>query len=40
MVISSENAGKVTVEGKFPCAVCRNSVSSNSISASFAGDRV
>ena len=23
MMISSENAGNVTMEGKFPCAVCR-----------------
>ena len=22
-MISSENAGKVTVEGEFPCAICR-----------------
>ena len=29
-MINSENAGKVTVEGKFPCAVCRKGVGSNS----------
>ena len=23
MILSSGNAGKVTIEGKFPCAVCK-----------------
>ena len=31
MVISSKNNGKVTVEGKFPCAVCRKGIGSKSI---------
>lgn len=31
MKISSENAGKVTEEGKFHCPVCRKGLSSNSI---------
>ena len=31
MMIYCENAGKVTAEGKFSCAACRNSVGSNSI---------
>ena len=31
MVISSENAVTVSVEGKFPIAVCRQCVGSNSI---------
>ena len=35
MLISSENAAKVTGEGKFPCAVCKNRVGSNSILCQF-----
>ena len=31
MMTSSENTGMVTTVGKFPCAVCRKSVDSNSI---------
>ena len=34
-MISSENTGKVTIEGKFPCAVCRKGVGSNSIPCQF-----
>ena len=30
MTISSENAGKVAMEGKFPCAVCKKCVGINS----------
>ena len=30
-MISSENAGTVTIEGKFLCAVCRKGVGSNSM---------
>ena len=30
-IISSENAGKVTADGKFPCAVCRKGVGRKSI---------
>ena len=29
MIISSKNAGKVTVEGKCSCVVCRKGVGSN-----------
>ena len=36
-MISSENAGKVTIEGKFLCVVCRKGIGSNPIPASFAG---
>ena len=35
-MVSSENAGKVTTEGKFPCAVCRKGTGSNSTPANFA----
>ena len=35
MVISFENAGKVTMEGKFPCVVCRKVVGINSILCQF-----
>ena len=31
MMSNSVNTGKVTMEGKFPCAVCRKSVGSNCI---------
>ena len=31
MMIGSENAGKVTFEKNFPCAVCRKGVGSNFI---------
>ena len=31
MMINNENVGKVTVEGKFPCAVVRKGVCSSSI---------
>ena len=31
IMISSENAGKVTEEGKFHCPVCRKGLSNNSI---------
>ena len=31
MMISCENAGKVTVEGKFLCVFCRKGLGSNSI---------
>ena len=31
MMTSSENAGKATIEGKFPCVVCRNGAGSNSL---------
>ena len=31
MMFSSKNGGKVTVEDKFPCAVCRKDVGGNSI---------
>ena len=34
-MISSENAGKVTKEGKFPCAVCRKGVDSSFIPCQF-----
>ena len=34
-MISRENAGKVTTEGKFPCAFCRKRVGSNSILCQF-----
>ena len=34
-MISSENAGKVTIEGKFPSAVCRKGEGSNSILCQF-----
>lgn len=36
-IISSENSVKDTVEGKFPCAVCRKGVHSNSILCQFCG---
>ena len=35
MMISGENAGKVTIKGKFLCAVCRKDVGSNSILCQF-----
>ena len=35
MMITSENVGKVTIEGNFPCAVCRKGVGSNSIHCQF-----
>ena len=35
MMICNENAGKVTKEGKFPCAVCRKGTDITSINASF-----
>ena len=35
MIINSENAGKVTVEGKFRCVVCRKGVGSNFIFCQF-----
>ena len=35
MKINSENAGQVTVEDKFPYAVCRKGVGSNSILSQF-----
>ena len=35
MTISSENAGKATMEVKFYCPVCRKSVGSNSILCKF-----
>ena len=31
MIINFENVGKITEKGKFPCAVCRKGVGSNSI---------
>ena len=34
-ITSSENAEKVTEEGKFPCVVCRKDVGSNSILCQF-----
>ena len=34
-MISSENVGKVTIEGKFPSAFCRKDVGSNSILGQF-----
>ena len=34
-MIISENVGKVTREGKFPSAVCRKGVGSNSILCQF-----
>ena len=34
-MISSENDGKVTIEDKFPCAVCRKEEGSNSIPCQF-----
>ena len=36
-MISCENAGKVTIEGKFPCAIYRKGVVINSILCHFAG---
>ena len=35
MMISNENAGKVTIEGKFSYSVCRKDVGSNSILCQF-----
>ena len=35
MMISSENAGKVTMEGKLPSAVCRQGLGINSILCQF-----
>ena len=35
MIIYSENAGKVTEEGAFPCVVCRKGVRSNSMFCQF-----
>ena len=35
MMISSENAAKVIIKGKFCCAVCRKGVDSNSILSQF-----
>ena len=35
MMISSENAGKVTEEGNFPCAVCRKVVGNTYIVCQF-----
>ena len=35
MVVSSENAGKVTIDGEFSCAVCRKTVGSDSIICQF-----
>ena len=35
MMISSENAGKNTVESKFPCAVCAKGVGTNSFPCQF-----
>ena len=40
MKLSIENAGKVTIEGKFPCAVCRKGIGSNSILSQFCRCRV
>ena len=40
MKLSIENAGKVTIEGKFPCAVCRKGIGSNSILCQFCKCRV
>ena len=37
MMISSENAGKFTMEGKFPYAVCRKGADKIPYHASFAG---
>ena len=37
IIISSENYGKATVKGRFPCDLCRKNVGSNSSYASFAG---
>ena len=34
-MISGENGGKITVEGKFPGVVCRKGVGSNSILCQF-----
>ena len=34
-MISDKNAGKVSIEEKIPCAVCRNGVGSNSILSQF-----
>ena len=35
MIISSENGGKVTIEGRCLCAVCRKGVGSNSFFCQF-----
>ena len=35
MIISSENGGKVTIEGTFLCAVCRKGIGSNFIICQF-----
>ena len=35
MMIRSKNAVKVTIDGKFPCAVCRKGVGSNFILCQF-----
>ena len=35
ILISGENAAKLTGEGKFPCAICNNSVVSNFILCQF-----
>ena len=40
MMISSKNAGKVTIKDKFPCALCRKSIASNSIFSQFCRCRV
>ena len=37
MTIGSENAGKLTMEGKFPYAVCRKGADKIQYHASFAG---
>ena len=37
MIISQENAGKVTIEGKFTCAICRKSVGTILSCVSFTG---
>ena len=39
MMIGSENAEKVTIEGKFPCSVYRKVVGSNPILCQFSSIR-
>ena len=40
MKLNIENSGKVTIEDKFPCAVCRKGIGSNSILSQFCRCRV
>lgn len=35
LMISSENAGKITMKGNFPCAVCKKGLESNFIVCQF-----